>query len=322
MRDSSTTKQNRSKSRSKSPLVRPLAKKPKKDGHTNQRQHTTNNPVRRQMIQPVIINSPPAAVQSTALQACERSPVILMRYVQLGFVMAVFGGILYVGHAIFDALRLDIQNQGKIEFERQNAGVQNCTDHYVINMCDPSTRVPGIRELCNEWELCMNTPIENKVMTIKNVANLIAQTIDGFIMQLSYITLGFIALLFILFSVYGLPSMVAIVHTEMQQHQNNNQQQNTAPAPILCESSSTSPLVTEVYSSEEDEDERLPRRSPRIKALRESQDQDLIEQRQAIEELLVTQKINQTETAEMQQYLAIKPAQSDSASIRSEPLSD
>jgi len=64
----------------------------------------------------------------------------------------------------------------------------------------------------------MNTPIENKVMTIKNVANLIAQTIDGFIMQLSYITLGFIALLFILFSVYGLPSMVAIVHTEMQQH--------------------------------------------------------------------------------------------------------
>ena len=57
-----------------------------------------------------------AVPQSTALEACERSPIILMRYVQLAFVMAVLGGVTYIMYAIFDALREDIQNQKNQEF--------------------------------------------------------------------------------------------------------------------------------------------------------------------------------------------------------------
>ena len=181
-----------------------------------------------------------------------------MRYVQLAFVMAVLGGVTYIMYAIFDALREDIQNQKNQEFQRQNAAVLNCTEHYVINMCDPATRVPGLRDQCNEWELCMNTPIENKVMALKNVANLIAQTVDGFITQLSYVSMAFISFIILLFFVYGLPSMVAIVHAEMRQSTGKVENQMTEKHEEAgVKSSSTSPLVTEVHSSElEDDDDR------------------------------------------------------------------
>lgn len=75
--------------------------------------------------------------------------------------------------------------------------------------------MPALRAKCEEWELCMNTAMASKVMTLKNVANLTAQTLDTFISQLSYVSMGFIALVLILFFMYGLPTMVSIVQTEV-----------------------------------------------------------------------------------------------------------
>ena len=80
--------------------------------------------------------------------------------------------------------------------------------------------MPALAEKCSEWELCMNTPIEVKVKTIKNVANLIAQSVDSFITQLSYISMAFMSLILVLFFKYGLPTMVTIVRNEMPQGAN------------------------------------------------------------------------------------------------------
>ena len=138
-----------------------------------------------------------------------------MRYVQLCFVSFFAGGILYLTYIISVAMLQDIEKKHQIEIEVQNAKILKCVEEYTTNLCEPGSRVPALKPLCEEWELCMNTPLESQVMNVKNVANLIAQTVDSFILQLSYTSMGFIALVLILVFKYGLPAMINIVHTEM-----------------------------------------------------------------------------------------------------------
>ncbi len=69
-------------------------------------------------------------------------------------------------------------------------------------------------------------------MTVKNVANLVAQTVDSFILQLSYTSMAFIALVLILIFKYGLPAMINIVHTEMQNVKEEREKENDSNNPL------------------------------------------------------------------------------------------
>ena len=85
----------------------------------------------------------------------------MMRWVQFIFVFSFAGGILTLAYKIVLAMLEDIEKKRQIETEVQNAKILKCVQDYETNRCDPGERVPALNSLCEEWELCMSTPLES-----------------------------------------------------------------------------------------------------------------------------------------------------------------
>ncbi|KAL6120303.1 hypothetical protein NUSPORA_02983 [Nucleospora cyclopteri] len=72
---------------------------------------------------------------------------------------------------------------------------------YLINKCDPSTRVPALNSKCAEWSNTIRNGFSALNYT-KIIAELLADAIDGFVNKISYKTLIFIAFLMIFYLRY------------------------------------------------------------------------------------------------------------------------
>lgn len=60
--------------------------------------------------------------------------------------------------------------------------IEQCARNYIINQCDPETRVPWLETLCNTWQACMKKdPFKGKLS-----AEIIAEIITSFLEGLSY----------------------------------------------------------------------------------------------------------------------------------------
>lgn len=83
-------------------------------------------------------------------------PVLLASYLQLGF-NALMMSILLYGIAIFyTSVRGDVDMKVEEESMKIINAMAECSQHYLLNNCEPSKRVPALEVPCTQWEHCMN----------------------------------------------------------------------------------------------------------------------------------------------------------------------
>ena len=92
--------------------------------------------------------------------------------------------------SIFADFRLELEKQNQLLISQQN----ECSIEYHKNLCHEH-RIPAIKELCREKELCMEQKIQG--VNSKVSAKLVAEVIEEFFKPMSYKTMGFMALIII-----------------------------------------------------------------------------------------------------------------------------
>ena len=58
--------------------------------------------------------------------------------------------------------------------------MQRCTDEYVRNECEPNTRIAALDKYCSEREICMSTPINQRVGSVSTVLTMLADLLNEF----------------------------------------------------------------------------------------------------------------------------------------------
>ena len=72
--------------------------------------------------------------------------------------------------------------------------INQCEERYLNNRCD-GTRVPAIRDVCRELDLCRARHLETGIQSSRVAAALLGETIEIFFSQLSFRTMGLFAIL-------------------------------------------------------------------------------------------------------------------------------
>lgn len=118
----------------------------------------------------------------------EEGPYILLGYLQFVFnsCLVIIG--LYFLLSLLLALSRDITErtaEHSIELQQE---IMHCSEMYIQNRCEPSTRVPAMEKMCKDWEFCMNR--NPKVVGRTRVAaETVAEVVNGFTEVISWRTM-------------------------------------------------------------------------------------------------------------------------------------
>ncbi|RIB18191.1 Di-sulfide bridge nucleocytoplasmic transport domain-containing protein [Gigaspora rosea] len=93
--------------------------------------------------------------------------------------------------AFLSAVNTELESMAT-EVTRQ---AHKCTQNYLINQCDPVSRVPFLEENCTFWEKCIGQDPYNVVTRAEVISGLIARLISAFISNLTHESMIFILLL-------------------------------------------------------------------------------------------------------------------------------
>ncbi|KAI9305933.1 Di-sulfide bridge nucleocytoplasmic transport domain-containing protein [Cunninghamella echinulata] len=116
--------------------------------------------------------------------------------IRVGFQLALFSILLYVGLQFVFALNEDVKSKMTIYESESLERYFICSQEYDRNRCHPSTRLPAMEEECRQWQQCLYTPAW--VGKTKVLAETFAEIINGFIDTISLkaiIVLGIIIIL-------------------------------------------------------------------------------------------------------------------------------
>lgn len=145
-------------------------------------------------------------------------------YVQFIFNLSLVLFFLYLALQFIIAIRRDVSeriDEYSVEILQE---IAQCTQAYVTNRCEPSTRVPAMEAACSAWETCMNR--DPKVVGRARVgAETFADIINSFVDSISLKTMLFstlmIGLLVVLTNsaLFNLRAKQELVHQrELHQH--------------------------------------------------------------------------------------------------------
>ncbi|KAG8918409.1 hypothetical protein FRC02_002394 [Tulasnella sp. 418] len=83
-------------------------------------------------------------------------PSVLSRYIQTGFYLSIVIGALYLFIKLVWAIQRDVEDKITEYSSEILHEISLCSKLYLINRCNPETRVPALTATCEEWERCMN----------------------------------------------------------------------------------------------------------------------------------------------------------------------
>ncbi|KAH8080784.1 Di-sulfide bridge nucleocytoplasmic transport domain-containing protein [Filobasidium floriforme] len=111
-------------------------------------------------------------------------------YVFIGYVQFVFNAslTLMILTALFWFLWTiwgDVKDLRGVYSTEILQEISTCTNMYLVNRCEPSTRIPAMESACQEWEHCMNR--DPSVVSFTKVgAEVVAGVVGGFVDALSW----------------------------------------------------------------------------------------------------------------------------------------
>lgn len=119
------------------------------------------------------------------------NPALIIGYLHVILNLFLVSILIYSLGFILYYARIDINYKIGIKRAEVNADIEEAKRLYVINRCDPTTRVPAMESQCGKWECVMKNGLSGIKYT-KIVAELFADVVDGFVGRLKLRNLGVI----------------------------------------------------------------------------------------------------------------------------------
>lgn len=130
-----------------------------------------------------------------------RVPVVLIGYLHLVLNVVVISVTCYALIYVVASVQGDIRHRIADRRTKIEQEIGEARSLYEINKCDPSTRVPAIEELCNEWE-CIIKNGYGSIGYTRIIAEVFGDVVDGFVRKFSIrssLVVGFFFILFLVF---------------------------------------------------------------------------------------------------------------------------
>ena len=129
------------------------------------------------------------------------NPSLMIGYIHLFLNLFITGCFVYIFGFLIYFLKIDVLYKINEKREVMKGVISNTRHKYIINKCDPSTRVPAMEKQCGEWDNILKNGFSALNYT-KIIIELVAGTIDGFISNITYKTLITIGCLMIFYLKY------------------------------------------------------------------------------------------------------------------------
>ncbi|PHH49615.1 hypothetical protein CFIMG_003708RA [Ceratocystis fimbriata CBS 114723] len=115
-----------------------------------------------------------------AMEEHPNAPENFYKWIQVGFNMAIFSGVMVFCWQIIGAIKSDLDKANAAARANSINEVQECTTNYLENRCGQAGGpVPYLRDRCAEWDVCMQRDVD-AVMSIRVVIREIAEIVNEF----------------------------------------------------------------------------------------------------------------------------------------------
>jgi hypothetical protein len=85
----------------------------------------------------------------------------------------------------FSAIKADVDKAAQESIARASDEIGQCARDYVDNRCGYDQRVPSLKHICSDWEVCMGRDA-NQVGRARVSASVLAGIINNFVEPISY----------------------------------------------------------------------------------------------------------------------------------------
>jgi len=117
------------------------------------------------------------------------SPSVIIGYMHVVLNGCVISLLLYSLFYLIYFARIDIKYKISQSKEEARVLIDEAKRLYVLNRCDPSTRVPGMDNMCGQWDVLIRSGLSG-VRYMRIVAEMFADVLDGFVAKFSYKSLA------------------------------------------------------------------------------------------------------------------------------------
>lgn len=112
-------------------------------------------------------------------------PSILSWWAQLFVNLSLFSLAVYVVFSVVSTIRAEFEQAAQGAKDEILETMSRCADNYLSNKCASSDRLPALKDLCMNWDQCMNQD-PDKVGRAKVSAQTMAMIINSFIDPISW----------------------------------------------------------------------------------------------------------------------------------------
>ncbi|KAK5118129.1 hypothetical protein LTR62_004176 [Meristemomyces frigidus] len=144
----------------------------------------------------------------TFIESHPTVPHIMSWYAQLFFNVFLLSCFAYAIYSAWSAFASDVDKKAYEATADIMAEMAICAEHYVVNMCDRSTRLPAMGQMCDNWDRCMNRD-PAKIGRAKVSAHTFAEIFNSFMEPISYKAMIFTFLL--VFGCFGISNLALYV---------------------------------------------------------------------------------------------------------------
>ncbi|AMD22655.1 HHL115Wp [Eremothecium sinecaudum] len=114
-------------------------------------------------------------------------------YVRFGFNCTIAVGSLYLLVRFILLVRSDVEWRRYQRLIETRAITEKCAIDYELNRCHPLTRLPALREQCEQWLRCMHMEVNSELEESGTLwASTLAKILNEFTEQISFRTVGII----------------------------------------------------------------------------------------------------------------------------------
>lgn len=139
--------------------------------------------------------------QFTNYNYISNTPIILIGYLHLILNAVVIFVFIYAFLSFSFYIKKDILNKIQQKKIALKNSIVECRRNYVLNKCDPKTRVPGMNDCCTKWEVGMKRGLDSVDFT-NIVLSVIGDACDTFTKKFSLKSILICAGFFIIFLMF------------------------------------------------------------------------------------------------------------------------
>lgn len=152
-------------------------------------QEQSESPLEEEAKRPCIATNKPVVGSTRACVVINASSIIGLMHVLLNaFIVSAL--IYTIGHLLYFA-RIDISYKIAQRREEARVVVDEAKRLYVLNRCDPTTRVPAMESQCGQWEYLIKNGLSG-IKYMRIMAEMFADILDGFVGKFSIKSLSVI----------------------------------------------------------------------------------------------------------------------------------